>query len=112
MDGIKSLNDISGLRADSLVKSAEKISKNPEKAKAEKAATDFESLMLHQMLNEMWKTVPKDSLLGGSNEEAQYRDMYTEALAKEIAEKQSIGVKDVLMKDFEKNAKKKELKIE
>lgn len=107
MDGIKPYSDIAGMRIDALAKAAEKNAKDPERAKAEKAATDFEALMMHQMVNEMWKTVPKGSLLSGSSEEAQYRDMYTEALAKEIAEKQSIGVKDFLMRDFDKHLAKK-----
>ena len=112
MDGIKPQNDIAGLKLDGQLRSAEKLAGGTkDKKQSEKAATDFEALMLHQMLNEMWKTVPKDTLLGGSSEEAQYRDMYTEALSKNIAEKSSIGVKSVLMKEFDKATEKKTLKV-
>lgn len=87
------------------IQDAVKNSKTGEKDKTEKAAVDFEALLLKQMFDEMWKTVPDGSLLGASSEEKQFRDMYTDALAQEIAEKQSIGVKQVLLKDFAKFSK-------
>lgn len=79
-----------------------KKAKTGSKDETEKAATDFEALLLNQMFGEMWKTVPKSDLLGGSNEEMQFRDMYTEALSKEVAQKQSLGIKKVILKEFEK----------
>jgi flagellar protein FlgJ len=75
-------------------------------AETEKAATQFEALLLHQMLKEMWNSVPKDGLLSGSHEEEMYRDMLNEGIANEIAEKQSIGIKDVLVRDMKKFEKK------
>lgn len=69
---------------------------------AEKAATQFEALLLHQMLKEMWNTVPKDGILAGSHEEEMYRDMLNEGIANDIAEKHSIGIKDVLVRDMKK----------
>ena len=69
-------------------------------AQAVKAATDFEALLLQQMLDAMWKNVPNDGLVSGSHDEQTYRQMYNDALAKDIAEHQSIGVKDAILKDF------------
>lgn len=69
-------------------------------AEAEKAATQFEALLLHQMINEMWSSVPKGGFLSGSSEEAMYRDMFNEALATNIAETKSIGVKDVILREL------------
>jgi flagellar protein FlgJ len=89
-------NRVSNLNKSASSKSAKDV---------EKAATDFEALLLKQMFDEMWKTVPQNSLLSGSNEEKQFRDMYTQALAQDIAETQSIGVKQAILKDFEKAAK-------
>lgn len=66
-------------------------------AQIEKAAVDFEAMLLNQMLKSMWTTVPKDGMLSGSNEETYYRDMLNQALAESIATDQSIGVKDVIM---------------
>lgn len=79
---------------------------NAQKSDIEKAATQFEALLLHQMLKEMWNTVPKDGLLSGGHEEELYRDMLNEGIANEIAEKQSIGVRDVLIKDMQRAIKK------
>ena len=69
----------------------------------EKAAEDFEALLTHQMLNEMWKTVPQGGLLSNSKEEELMRDMFTQAVAKEIAEKpQGLGIKEVITKELKK----------
>lgn len=68
----------------------------------EKAATDFEALLLQQMFSSMWSTVPQGGLLSGTREEELFRDMLNEALAKSVAEHQSIGVRDVLAKDMKK----------
>ncbi|NDC37630.1 MAG: hypothetical protein EBZ48_06210 [Proteobacteria bacterium] len=66
----------------------------------EKAATQFEGLLVQEMIKEMWATVPKGGLLSGSSEEDTYQDLYRQALAKSIAENQSIGVKDVIIRDI------------
>ena len=75
-------------------------------AETKKAATQFEALLLHQMMNAMWQTVPKDGLLSGSREESLYRDMLNQAVATSIAENKSIGIRDVVMKDLQKQQKK------
>lgn len=72
----------------------------------EKAATDFEALLLHQMLQSMWNSVPKDGLVSGSREEELYRDMLTEEVAKSIAENQSLGIRDVVLRDMRSAEKK------
>ena len=66
----------------------------------EKAATQFEALLVQEMIKEMWATVPKGGLLSGSSEEDTYQEMYRQALAQSIAERQSIGVKDVIIRDI------------
>lgn len=88
--------------AGSLEKGGRAGGANPENLKA---ATEFEALLLQQMLQSMWTSVPKDGLLA-SNEEATYRDMFNEAMAKEIAEGQGIGVKDVILREIERAEKK------
>lgn len=69
---------------------------------AEKAATDFEALLLQGMLQSMWSTVPKGEMLSGSREEELYRDFMNQALAESMAENQSIGIKDMVLKDIRK----------
>lgn len=70
------------------------------------AAKDFEAMLLQQMFKSMWHTVPKSDLLSGSKEEEIYRDMLNEALAKDVAEKQSIGIKDVIIGELAQGRKR------
>ncbi len=80
--------------------------KNHSEAEIEKAAAQFEALLLHQMMNEMWKAVPNNGLLSGSREEALYRDMLNQAVADSISTGQSIGIKNVVMKELKAAEKK------
>lgn len=81
---------------------------SPEKVRAqrEKAATDFEALLLQQMVQSMWKTVPTEGMLSGSNEEGMYRDMLSEQFAQELAQGQSLGLKDAVLGEMMKEEKK------
>ncbi len=72
----------------------------------EEVAKQFEAMLLKQMIDSMWSTVPKEGLLSGSHEEGMYRDMLNEALAKSISEGKGIGVKDIILKDINKVPKK------
>ena len=75
------------------------------KAQREKAATDFEALLLQQMVQSMWKTVPTEGMLSGSNEEGMYRDMLSEQFAQELAQGQSLGLKDAVLGEMMKEEK-------
>jgi flagellar protein FlgJ len=79
----------------------------PRNQQHEVAAQQFEALLVQQMLESMWNTVPNKGLLSGSNEEAMYRDLLNEALASSISEGKGLGIKDVIMKDFNKLNKSK-----
>lgn len=74
--------------------------------KIEDAARSFESLLVHQMMNAMWSTVPKEGLLSSSREEELFRDMLNQALSDSIAEGRGIGLRDVIVKDMTKNEHK------
>ena len=72
-------------------------------AEIEKASSGFEALLLHNMLQEMWKTNGTDGLLGENSNEAQiFRDMFNQAIADEISEGDGIGVKHFLKKELTK----------
>jgi len=80
--------------------------KAPLNKQPEEAAKQFEALLVKQMLDSMWSTVPKGGIVSGSNEESLYRDMFNEALSNSISEGSGIGIKDVILKDFNKINKK------
>jgi len=69
---------------------------------AEKAATDFESLLLQQMIQSMWSTVPEGGMLSGSREEELYRDMLNKQVAEHMAETQGLGIKDIIVEEMKK----------
>ena len=91
------------------LKRASEISLKPKghtDAEIQKAATQFEALLLHQMIGEMWKSVPNEGLLSGSREETMYRDMLNQALADNISSGQGIGIKNVVMKELKRTEEK------
>lgn len=76
---------------------------DPKKATPEqidKAAEDFEALLLQQMFAAMWSSVPEGEMLGGGNEVGLYRDLLNQELSKEVAHSQSIGLKKVFADDM------------
>ncbi|MFM1848346.1 MAG: hypothetical protein RL417_1820 [Pseudomonadota bacterium] len=75
-------------------------------AEIERASTDFEALLLQQMLQSMWSTVPQNGMLTGSREETLYRDMLNEQLAQSMAGSQSLGIKDMIAREMRKNENK------
>jgi flagellar protein FlgJ len=89
-----------GPTLDSAVKNS--TTKTPLTKNPQEAAKQFEALLVKEMLESMWSTVPKGGMLSGSNEESLYRDMFNEALANSISEGKGIGVKDVILKDFKR----------
>jgi len=71
----------------------------------DKAATEFEAMLLQEMLKSMWKNVPSEGMLSGSREEELYRDMLNEAMAANISENQSIGIKEVILREMKNDEK-------
>ncbi len=72
------------------------------KAQIDEASTQFEALLLHQMFQSMWSTVPEEGILSGSREEEYFRDMFTQGLADTVAKGKGIGVKEVVAKEMYK----------
>lgn len=68
----------------------------------EKAASGFEALLLHNMLQEMWKTTGMgEGIMGENSNESQiFRDMFHQSIADEISEGDGIGVKTFLKKQL------------
>jgi len=60
-------------------------------AKSEKVAKDFEAILLHRMMDEMRRTIPKSGLLD-SAVSRQMEGLFWFYLAQEMAEKGGIGL--------------------
>lgn len=70
------------------------------------AATQFESLLVNEMLKSMWSSVPSGGLLSGSHEEELYRDMLNQTVSESIAKQQSLGIRDIVAGEMKNSAKK------
>ena len=66
------------------------------------AAKDFEALLLNQMINEMWKSVPEDGLFGKSQEQEYFQEMLNTEIAKEISMGNGLGIQDMVIAELEK----------
>jgi len=103
MDGIKSPTKVdivhSGLATEPVLNQAKKPLSD---TKAKDAAEQFESLLLSQMFTSMWQGVGKDELYGDGKEMEYYKDFYNKALSDSVAKGQGIGIKEIILKDFEK----------
>lgn len=94
LENSNNLNSLSG-----------KLDPKYQEEKINTAAQDFEALLLHQMIGEMWKAsgTDKDALFGEDQQSMSfYRDMFNEAIAKSISSGRGIGIKEVVVDDMKK----------
>jgi peptidoglycan hydrolase FlgJ len=75
------------------------------KPSVEEAAQDFESLLINQMIESMWQTVPKAGLFKAGPEGDYFYELLHEQISKTIAEGEGLGIKQVLAEDMEKQEK-------
>ena len=67
-------------------------------AKSEKAARDFEALLLTPVLDSLQKTLAWDSEDGKTPGASDYRALGTQALAQAIADRGGIGIAPILVR--------------
>lgn len=70
-----------------------------QKEELRKAAESFEAIFLRQMIGTMRSATPGDSLLG-SDAGNQFRDLMDSRLADDMADKQSFGIAEMVLKPF------------
>jgi len=102
--GLTNAGMLSELRAknlDSTLKSAG-VEGPGKTARVKQAAADFEGMLLQQMFQSMWQSVPQSELTGGGKEGEYFRDMFIEGLAKDVSKGQGIGIKEIIEKELEK----------
>ena len=69
-----------------------------------KAADELEGYFVHQMIREMRKTIPKDTLMGGDQFATDtYYDMLDEQIARQIVQSGGFGYSKQIIKILEKN---------
>ncbi|MDM4771897.1 flagellar assembly peptidoglycan hydrolase FlgJ [Solimonas sp. SE-A11] len=66
----------------------------------QKAAKQFESLMLQQMLKAMRAATPGEDALGGSEQGSFYRDMFDQQLAVQLSSGKGVGLADMLVRQL------------
>lgn len=72
---------------------------NKEK-KLREACTDFEAIILKQMIETMRKSIPKSGLLDNSYAHDIYQSMYDKELADQLAHGKGMGLGEVLYKQL------------
>ena len=84
-----------------ITKQKELIEKNSkDDPKLQKACTDFEALILKQMITLMRKNVPKSGLFDDSYAHNMYQSLKDDQLAGEMAESGGIGLADIMYKQL------------
>jgi flagellar protein FlgJ len=65
-----------------------------------RAAQEFESFLLFQLIKEMRKTVPKNELFHGGQAEDMFQSFLDMEMARELAETGQLGLADMLYEDM------------
>ena len=61
-------------------------------AKSERAFQELEQLFIKQLLTELRKTVPENSMFGSSPERRHFEDMFDDAIATEMSKSGQFGI--------------------
>ncbi len=86
---------------DALAPKFQDVLAKKDKEALQEVAQDFEELFVTMVLKTMRASVPKSDFTKSSHELELYEGMLDEAYAKNIAEKGTFGVADMIMKSFE-----------
>jgi flagellar protein FlgJ len=69
-------------------------------AKLRKSCKDFEAIILKQMLTTMRKSIPKSGLFNDNFADDIYQSMADDALAKDLAQNEGMGLGDTLYRQL------------
>lgn len=67
-----------------------------------KSCQEFEAIFIQSLFKEMRKTVPEGGLFTRSTATEMYRDLLDQEVAKQVAERQSIGMAEQMYRQMEK----------
>ncbi len=68
----------------------------------EQAAQEYESVMIKQVLSQVYESIPVNSVAGGGDGERIFRDLLLSEYSKEISKTGAIGISKSLIKDLKK----------
>ena len=71
----------------------------------QKAAQDFEAVLLNMVIKSMWKTVPKSDLFEKNSANNIYEGLMHSSLAEEMASNGGMGIATALAKQLSKEQK-------
>lgn len=74
-------------------------------AKLHKACTDFEAIIIKQLLSAMRRTVPEGGLFSGGYAQDMYQSMSDEQLSKELANGRGLGIGEALYRQLAGSAR-------
>lgn len=72
----------------------------------EKAAQDFEAVLLNMVLKAMWKTVPKSDLFEKNSATQIYEGLMQSSLSEEMARNGGMGIAKVLAQQLRREQRK------
>jgi peptidoglycan hydrolase FlgJ len=78
----------------------EKTKNTADEKAIRKACQDFESLLVHQMLEQMRRTVPESGFLDGGSAGQIYHSMLNGELSKQIAQQKGIGLAPIIYRQI------------
>jgi peptidoglycan hydrolase FlgJ len=71
----------------------------------QKAAQDFEAVMLNMLIKAMWKTIPESDLFEKDNSTQIYEGLMHSSLSEEMARNGGMGIAKVLYQQLSKEQK-------
>lgn len=71
----------------------------PANPQTQAALQEFEAVLIGEMVNLMFSTVPADELTGGGHAEEIYRSMMGQEMGREVARKGGLGLTPALMNE-------------
>lgn len=90
--------------SDSLERQAKYLRKNGDDAAIRQFSQDFEALFVQRLMKEMRKSVPHSELMGNSMSMQWFEEMFDQAVAKEVAAENSIGMAQVIYEQLTRSA--------
>ncbi len=77
-----------------------------DREKLHKACTDFESLLIYQMMKFMRQSVPQNGFLGGGPGQDIYQGLFDQELSKSLARRSGLGIGEKIYRQMIQRAEK------